>query len=124
MATIATFIANLKIALADYYSSWRVVDVAEGEPSKNKTIVLRPASQDVTWTGIDTCDGTYHVQAIFWSRTLADITGVDLAGFVLAHPEVGNGYRIRIEQPAVYASGLEKQDYAHELQVTFTADSR
>ena len=119
-----TFLTNLITALATTFSTWRVVPVAQGEPAATKTIIVKPLKMITNWSGIDTNDATYKVEVIFYSETLADVTGVDLAAFILATPEVVGGYRIRIEDEAEYHSGLRKEDYGHELVAILTADSR
>jgi len=119
-----TFLTNLMAALTAHFSAWRVVAVAQSEPASSKTIIVRPSKMGARWSGIDTNDATYRVEVIFYSQKLTDVTGVDLAAFILAYPEVTGGYRIRMEDEAEYHSGLNKEEYGHELVAILTADSR
>jgi len=125
MASIAGFTTALRAALTTHFTGWRVVDKSQAEPADSKTIVVEEWGQQPIWTGIDTVDTTFKARAVFFSRTRSDCTGLDIGAFLLAYPQSISGYyRLRVEEVAEHHSGLDKEEYAHELAVIFTADSR
>ena len=113
------FLAELKTALAAYYTAWRVVYVAEGEPSSDKTIVIAPATVDVNAVSAGNKQReSYSAIVEFFADALADVTAVDLKTFQSTYPQLTSYRKLKWQQGQYQAAGIHnKRWYVLSVQL-------